>query len=343
MSPPGQSRGPHPRQGRTPRNTSGKDTHAERHGTEQHGVALLISALDVSVARTRHWETRCPCHDDTHASLIIDAKPSKYPPHKMTVLVHCPVCRASLTDVCDAVGVECWRVLEGNEHLRAERPTPSRRPLTDEYVTRCHERLLTQPERLAYVTDVRGLSPSTVEQHRLGYDAVRDRFTLPVFDGSDVVNVRRYLPDAPPNRKMLNTLGYGRPARLYPSLAPSGPVLVCEGEWDALVAGQHLAQHGYTVVTSTHGAATFLPEWVPLFAGRHVAFLYDCDDAGRTNAAKHAAMVAPVAGRLRLVDLDPRRDDGWDVSDWFGERRSAAELRHLIRTTPWWPLGAWAG
>lgn len=193
------------------------------------------------------------------------------------------------------------------------------------------------PDRLAYVTDVRGLTVATVEEHWLGYDEVRDRFTLPVWADGDLVNVRRYLPGAKPGNKMRNFPGYGTPARLYPALPASGPVVVCEGEWDALVLGQHLAEHGVGVVTSTHGAATFLPEWLSLFAGRHVAFLYDCDPAGRKCSAEHAAKVATVAASVRVVDLDPARDDKWDVSDWFSEGRSPDDLRERINRTV--PLG----
>ena len=335
MSPPGRSRGP-ATNSQAPRNNSGKDTHAEANATEPSGAALLTNALEVAVARSHHWEARCPCHDDTEASLIIDVKPSKFWPHKMKVLVYCQVCKASLTMVCDALGLESWRVQDGNERLRCEKPKPSRQPLTDEYVTRCRE-ALAKHDRIAYLTDRRGLSAASVGAYRLGYDEVRDRYTLPVYDASgSLVNVRRYLPDAKPGRKMLNTMGYGTPARLYPSLPPSGPVVVCEGEWDALV----LNQYGFQAVTSTHGAATFLPEWVPLFKGRHVAFLYDCDVPGRKCSAEHAAKVATVAKSVRVVDLDPDRDDKWDVSDWFTEGRPPDHLRALINATvPLLPLG----
>lgn len=250
----------------------------------------------------------------------------------MTVLVFCQVCHASLPDVCGALGVECWRVLEGNEVYRNCKPAPPRRRLTVRDVGRWHQALVDHPEHLAYVMEVRGLTLATIEEHWLGYDTF-GRFTLPVWADNLLVNVRRYLPDAEPGNKMRNFPGYGTPARLYPSLAPSGPVLMCEGEWDALV----LIQHGIPAVTSTHGAATFLPEWVPLFEGRDVAFLYDCDEAGRKCSAEHAAKVATVARSVRVVDLDRSRGDKWDVSDWFNDGRSPDDLRALINRTV--PLG----
>lgn len=335
MSPPGQSRGPHPRQGRTPRNTSGKDTHAEPNSTEPSGAALLMNALSGVEGKPPHWTAQCPCHDDMNASLDILVKPHKYSSERMTVLVFCPVCHASLTDVCDALGVECWRVLDDNERYRNCKPAPPRRLIRSTHISAWHTALMESPEHLAYLTDRRGLTVATMEEHWLGFDHEDEggRYTLPVWAFGGLVNVRRYDPNDPGERKMLNTFGLGKPARLYPSLPTSGPVVVCEGEWDALV----LRQHGFPAVTSTHGAATFLPEWVPLFAGRHVAFLFDCDDAGRKCSAEHAAKVATVARSVRVVDLDPARDDKWDVSDWFSEGRSPDDLRVLINRTL--PLG----
>lgn len=63
------------------------------------------------------------------------------------------------------------------------------------------------PRHLAYVTDDRGLTVVTIEEHRLGYDAERDRFTLPVWADGELVNVRRYLPGAKPGDRMRNFPG----------------------------------------------------------------------------------------------------------------------------------------
>lgn len=250
----------------------------------------------------------------------------------MTVLVYCPVCEASLTDVCDALGVECWQVLEDNEGYRHCKPAPPRRRLTTRLISRWHARLMESADHLAYLTDHRGLTVSTLDEHWIGLEAPDEggRFTLPVWAVGGLVNVRRYDPNDTGERKMLNTFGYGTPARIFPSF-PSGSVVVCEGEWDALV----LNQHGIPAMTSTHGAATFLEEWLPMFKGRHVAFVYDCDKDGRHYSTRHAKLVAPVARSVRVVDLDPARHDKWDVSDWFRDGRSPDDLRALInRTVP---------
>jgi hypothetical protein len=306
--------------------------HSALNGTEAQSVALLIAALDQHGyepdGEPPHWVARCPCHADNEPSLVIDVKPSRHWPHEMTVLVFC-TCRASLTDVCGALRIETWRVLNGNEQFRRTKPSPPPRPLTSRMVGQWIAQLwlVDDGARLDYLTDKRGLFRETIETYRIGFDPYFDRYTLPVYDSDDVlVNVRRYDPHADGQRKMLNTTGYGSPARLYPCLPPSGPVVICEGEFDALL----LRQHGFPACTSTHGAGTFLPEWVEHFADRPVAFVYDCDNAGRVNAPVHAAAVAEVAASVRVVDLDAARSDKWDVSDWFNEGRSAADLRVLI-------------
>lgn len=297
----------------------------EAKGTES-GAQLLLSKLEGVVELSfGHWKSLCPCHEDTEPTFYVDVRQEPFR-KIMATYAHCKSCGANGGDACRTLGLPLGRVLyEGNEIYRQQKPKYVE-DISFEDVEKHCAYLHSNPKYLAYLTDRRGLTPATIDTYRIGYDVSLDRYTLPVTDeAGGLVNIRRYLPDGEPGQKMRNAAGHGSPARLYPDL-PSGKVIICEGEWDCLV----LRQHGFPAVTSTHGAETFLAEWVPLFAGRTVAFLYDCDQAGRTAARKHARTICKAARRTAVVDLDPCRSDKWDVSDWFKEGRSAEDLRALI-------------
>lgn len=178
---------------------------------------------------------------------------------------------------------------------------------------------------------------AVARRQRLGFDDGRERWTLPVYESGTLVNVRRYDPSAPKGvGKMKNAAGHGE-ARLYIAetrrrrLAET--VLVCEGEWDALAA----ASHGLRAVSGTAGADTWRPAWSQRLAARDVVIVFDCDEAGRAAAAKRAANVAEHGASVRVVDLDPERDDKWDLSDWFAEGRTARDLLALADSVE--PLG----
>lgn len=176
------------------------------------------------------------------------------------------------------------------------------------------------PELLAYLTEKRGLTLLTISSFEIGYDEMRRRYTLPVrtLDGK-LVNWRRYRQDGKP--KMKNAFGHGSPPRLYPEEnLQYDTVVVCEGEWDALL----LSQHGFPAVTGTHGASTWEPEWSKQLAGKDVSVVYDCDQEGRTGAKKAARSLVKKARSVRIVRLGLEEEHG-DVTDWFRDHAGTAE------------------
>lgn len=212
---------------------------------------------------------------------------------------------------------------------------PTRTPPSDEQVAQWHARLLDDDERRQWFRDERGLSKATLAAARIGWN--RSRYTVPVLDGDrSIVNVRRYAPDAESGQKMLHTPGCGKPTRWYrlPDLIGADPkalVLVCEGELDALLAQQKFDAAGVPVVAvSGTGGAGNPPADVEPFRGRAVAVLYDCDEAGRKGASKLAARLLGVAKSVRVVDLGMGESE--DVTDWFADERSAADLLALIES-----------
>jgi hypothetical protein len=79
------------------------------------------------------------------------------------------------------------------------------------------------------------------------------------------------------------------------------------------------------------------PELAGLLAGRHVSVIIDCDRAGRQAAQRIAGDLDAAGATARVIDLPPDRDDGYDLTDWLGERRHVA-VRELACA-----LGAPAG
>lgn len=307
--------------------TAANGTDAQR-GDTRPGVELLLEKLEgVNATSRNNWAALCPMHEDHEPSLTFTLKRADGPYWGLFGRCTGGSCRASLPDVIRHLGLPVGRVLYiGNEAYA--RPPQYVEPLPSLTQVDEWQRYLQSSESLwRYVTEDRGVAGRIAHQFRLGYDEGRECYTFPVA-GEDgrLANLRRYRPGGKP--KMKNLPGH-RADQLYPALPPASAraVVVAEGEWDALVA----RSHGLTAVSGTAGAATWLPEWSVALAGRDVAFVYDCDEAGREGAAKAAADVARIAKSVRIVDLGLHEHG--DVSDWFGSGRTVEELRRLINAT----------
>lgn len=306
--------------------------------TEQGAYLLLAALRGVRPDRAPHWRrvAFCPCHDDvgTKPSLGIDYKVSrKYPQEGPKLLVGCRTCGANLDDVCSKLGVDRGSVLRGNAVLAGELGTASPKrvdPIPRSCdVARWQERLLADAELLAYLYEQRGLDEATIRLHGIGYD--RGRYMLPVYRRGRLVNVRRYKREASAGQKMWNVAGLGSPPRLYPGVPRRGWVLLCEGEWDALVA----RRHGLGAVTTTGGVRHWRDEWNEFFRRREVAIVYDCDEVGRRASQGRAEGLFGVASAVKVVDLDLAHKG--DLTDWFvAHRRSAEDLVTLIADTQRW-------
>ncbi|PYY44015.1 hypothetical protein DEJ03_12675 [Curtobacterium sp. MCLR17_043] len=136
---------------------------------------------------------------------------------------------------------------------------------------------------------------------------------------------------------MLNARGHGT-AILYPAEVLVGndlPVLLCEGELDALIANQESAGL-FVAVTGTGGSST-PPKDLQLLRGREVLVAYDADEAGRSGAKKVAERLRSVGANASILDLVqegllPADQAGADVTDFFRRYEgSAATLYEAMR------------
>ncbi len=187
-------------------------------------------------------------------------------------------------------------------------------------------------DKMAYLTEERGLSEDTISGACIGWDATARRYTIPVFDLEDgrCLNVRRYSSTA--GDKMLNLKGYGRNRLYVPSetLNPTQRVVMCAGEWDALLAGQH----GWQTATWTGGEGSVSHVDSHRFTGCDVIIVYDNDETGRAGAQKTAQALARIARSVAVADLGEFGvAEKGDVSDLL---RGGGSLQEVVAAaTPW--------
>lgn len=190
--------------------------------------------------------------------------------------------------------------------------TPVTEPISEEQVKRYIKFLRNEPTLLRYLNEDRGLTLDTLDTWEIGYDARRQRFTIPIRDRmGTLVNIRRYSRTQQP--KMKNAGGHGDPPRLFPQdNLQADTVIVCEGEWDALLS----TQMGFPAVTGTHGVGTWLTSWNKHFRRKTVYVCFDNDDEGKLGAARVAKHLESVARSVRIVKLPVERNHE-DLSDWW--------------------------
>ena len=187
-------------------------------------------------------------------------------------------------------------------------------------------RLRSDPARLRWLRTQRGLNRATLEALNIGWDGAA--FTVPAFLGSTLLQYYRCVPGG----KVTATRGVPRPLYVPAGGLRSGRlVVVCEGEWDAMVAWQA----DLNAVGRPGAGGRWRDEWTRCLSGRDIALTYDCDAAGRRAAqADEEALIAGGSRSVRRVDLLLGEGEGEDVTDWFVTyQRTRDRLVRLILST----------
>ena len=200
--------------------------------------------------------------------------------------------------------------------------------LGEDTVAEYRQQLLGNEKALARLYELRGWRRDVLERLEVGLDG--ERVTLPSRDGeSRLVGLCRYLPN-PETRngqaKLLAVAGSSR--ELFPppeTLNGDGWLFLTEGEPDALRA----LSVGIPAV-GVPGMATWKPEWAERLAGRRVAIVFDCEPSARARAEKVAGVLAGVAAEVRVLDLDPDRDDAYDLTNWLDHPEAENGARKLL-------------
>jgi hypothetical protein len=205
---------------------------------------------------------------------------------------------------------------------------------SEQAVASYRDTLLANEDLLVRLTQLRGWSRQAIEELELGQEG--SRIVFPIRDAHDLlVGVVRYAPgpdrgDAP---KLLADQGSKR--ELFP-----GPESVSEGEgFLFLVEGEPDAVAAHSLglpAVALPGAASWQREWRKRFAERKVVLVFDADEAGRKAARQVAGDLAPVATEVRVLELEPSRSDGYDLSDFLRmlrEERLTPEQQRLLLET----------
>jgi hypothetical protein len=212
---------------------------------------------------------------------------------------------------------------------RATRPLRTTvRPTTDE-IERWQQALATDTDLIARLARDRGWLYATMLELELGVD--RGRITIPVRDDERrLIGLLRYQPWPQPGEpKMLATAGSRRALLPHPAAEPSTHVLLVEGEPDMIGA----RSRGLPAI-AVPGVDGWRRAWGQLFAGREVTVIMDCDERGRAAAAAIESDLSSLAV-VRVIDLAPDRNDGYDLTDGLlqGQRSEALAIDEVIATT----------
>ena len=176
----------------------------------------------------------------------------------------------------------------------------------------------------------RGVTDEMIREARLGY--FNGRIMIPIFDSSDrVINVRRYLPGAPGNEKMLNTKGYTTLAIYQSKHLKFDTIWICGGEIKALVAGHYLKSEGIGAVAVTAGEGAWDSTFNKQFKDKRVYICYDIDKGGVAGAKKVAAQVGITANSVHIISLplSKKKYPKGDLNDWIGQE--GAKLSDLLK------------
>ena len=189
------------------------------------------------------------------------------------------------------------------------------------------EQLAGAPAAAETIAVARGFSLTLLVRLGVGWDG--QRLTIPIRDaGGKLCGLVRYTPK-PRGRapKALAVRGSVRDLFPAPETLSPGPLVLCEGEPDALA----LLSCGIRAV-AIPGVGAWRRAVPGRFAGREVSVVLDCDQAGRTAAGKVAARLIEGGVRCRIIDLSPHRSDGFDATDAL--RIDALRVRRML-TAPW--------
>ena len=163
----------------------------------------------------------------------------------------------------------------------------------------------------------RSIHPNVLKRNNLAYDSVTERWLIPVLNPEgNIVNLMTY-DESLKKGKTRSTPTCARHLYLANKIADSGPIYVCEGEWDALALESLLDKAGVTSasVVAVPGAETFKKEWIGLFDKREVVLLYDNDSSGQDGKQKVIDTLADKAKSIRSLVWPSNTPDKYDISD----------------------------
>jgi hypothetical protein len=194
---------------------------------------------------------------------------------------------------------------------RAVAPARSRPRLavTDADVNRWQAALAHRPAMLSRLAIERGWRYGAICELEIGIDS-GGRLTIPIRDGEENLRgVLRYEPWHTHGPKMLAIRGTRLGLIPHPARARSREVMLVEGPGDMLAA----RSQGMAAI-AVPGTQAWRSQWARLFTARRVTVIMDCDRPGREAARRIEADLSGLS-EVSVLDLDPGREDGYDLTD----------------------------
>jgi DNA primase len=187
------------------------------------------------------------------------------------------------------------------------------------------------PQDLKRWLEGRGITAESVQRYSLAHALYQSRnhaLAIPYGDPhkDGYCKLRFYRDDY---LHKFATWPSGRPQRLFGLPIEKDTVLLCEGELDTIRLAQEPT--GASVLSVPNGAETFKPEWAEELQGKHVAIIFDRDEAGRKGAERAARMLCGSAASVRIVELP----EGFkDVTEYLQGSHDGTDIMLLVKDAP---------
>jgi len=210
-----------------------------------------------------------------------------------------------------------------------ERAARARFTIAERDIQRWQQAFTRRPGLLEALTRDHGWSYQTIRELELGFDQLGQRITIPIRDpDGQLQGLLRYDPS--PNRrgpKMRAAPGTRLGLVPHPDRVQTRELLLCEGPSDMLAA-----RSARLPAIAVPSATAWRAEWTEYFQGRSVTIAMHADPAGRHAARTIAHDLTDCGIPGHAIDVAPRRNDGYDLSDWLADHpgpATAALLREL--------------
>ncbi len=198
----------------------------------------------------------------------------------------------------------------------------------------------TKKDHYVELGDNRKLPWQAFKDRGLAYDPGADRWLLGLNNAKGALaNLLTFTWKAK-EPKLLGTSGCAQHLFLADEIKQSGPIYICEGQWDAIALLWLFDKCGidpasYSVV-AVPGATTFKSEWVELFKGREVVLLFDNDTTGATGMDKIQKMLEKSADSIKRILWPADFPLKYDIRDFVSERLDAPKqaLQKLFALIP---------
>lgn len=222
----------------------------------------------------------------------------------------------------------CWDCKSGDCGLRGNLYT---------FLNKLHEKWLdaTTPEAYEMLSEVRGgIPPLAFKRASLVFDFDQACWLLPHFNvKGSVINLKKWYPHSQAN-------GYGKPhligtpgcpQQLYglESLESSGPIYLCEGEWDVIALrwlltkvsskDPTLVPRNFSIL-GVPGAAVFKQHWDDHFENRPSILIYDHDKAGRDGLERAFKRISHRTKNILYLSWPEDTTDKYDLRDFICDR-----------------------